>query len=96
MQKSSIKFLLGTRPFCSTRAPGYLASRVLPNTRKGPHGTPHGILRPLVSGKQRLPQSNPAEPETALHREADYLGLTWGTSPFSSTGALGYLASGVA
>jgi hypothetical protein len=43
-----------------TRAPGYLASRVLPNTRKGPHGTPHGILRPLVSGIQRLPQSNGA------------------------------------
>ena len=54
-----------TSPFLSTRAPGYLASRVLPNTRKGPHGTPHGILRPLVSGTQRLPQSNRAEPETA-------------------------------
>jgi hypothetical protein len=44
-----------------TRAPGYLASRVLPNTRKGPHGTPHGTLRPLVSGPQCLPQSNRAE-----------------------------------
>jgi hypothetical protein len=42
-----------------------------PNTRKGPHRIPHGILRPLVSGTQRLPQSNHAEPETALTREAD-------------------------
>jgi hypothetical protein len=64
-----------------TRAPGYLASRVLPNTRKGPHRTPHGILRPLVSGTQRLPQSNCKEPETAVHREAGYPGLIWGTSP---------------
>ena len=70
-----------------TRAPGYLASRVLPNTRKGPHGTPHGILRPLVSGTQRLPQSNRAEPETAVHREAGYPGLIWGTNPFHSTRA---------
>jgi hypothetical protein len=38
-----------------TRAPGYLASRVLPNTRKGPHRIPHEILRPLVSGTQLLP-----------------------------------------
>jgi hypothetical protein len=74
-----------TSPFRSTRAPGYLASRVLPNTRKGPHGTPHGILRPLVSGTQHLPQSNRAEPETAVHREAGYPGLIWGTSPFRST-----------
>ena len=75
----------GTSPFRSTRTPGYLASRVLPNTRKGPHGTPHGILRPLVSGTQRLPQSNRAEPETAVHREAGYPGLIWGTNPFHST-----------
>jgi hypothetical protein len=68
-----------------TRAPGYLASRVLPNTRKGPHGTPHGTLRPLVSGSQCLPQSNRAELETAVHREAGYPGLIWGTSPFRST-----------
>jgi hypothetical protein len=74
-----------TSPFRSTRAPGFLASRVLPNTRKGPHGTPHGILRPLVSGTQRLPQSNRAELETAVHREAVYPGLIWGTSPFPST-----------
>jgi hypothetical protein len=67
-----------------------------PDTRKGPHRTPHRILRPLVSGTQRLPQSNLAEPETALHREADYPGLTWGTSPFCFTRALSYLASGVA
>jgi hypothetical protein len=26
-----------------------------PNTRKGPHRIPHGILRPLVSGTQLLP-----------------------------------------
>jgi hypothetical protein len=56
-----------------------------PDTCKGPHRIPHGILRPLVSGTQRLPQSNRAEPETAVHREADYPGLTWGTSPFHST-----------
>jgi hypothetical protein len=56
-----------------------------PNTPKGPHRIPHGILRPLVSGTQRLPQSNHAEPETAVNREADYPGLTWGTSPFRST-----------
>jgi hypothetical protein len=67
-----------------------------PDTRKGPHRIPHGILRPLVSGTQRLPQSNRAEPETAVHREANYMGLTWGTSPFRSTRAPGYLASGVA
>jgi hypothetical protein len=68
----------------------------LPDTRKGPHRIPHGILRPLVSGTQRWPQSNRAEPETAVHREAEYTGLTWGTSPFRSTRAPGYLASGVA
>jgi hypothetical protein len=79
-----------------TRAPGFLASRVSPNTRKGPHRTPHGILRPLVSGTQRLPQSNHVEPETAVHREEGYLGLIRGTNPFRSTRALGYLASGVA
>jgi hypothetical protein len=65
-----------------------------PDTRKGPHRIPHGILRPLVSGTQPLSQSNRAEPETAVNREADYLGLTWGTSPFHSTLAPGYLASG--
>jgi hypothetical protein len=63
------------------------------NTRKGPHRIPHGILRPLVSGTQPLPQSNLAEPETAVNREADYPGLTWGTSPFRSTRAPRYLAS---
>jgi hypothetical protein len=72
-----------------------LSKRVLPNTRKGAHGTPHGILRPLVSGTQRLPQSNHVEPETAVHREAGYLGLIWGTGPFPSTRAPGYLARGV-
>jgi hypothetical protein len=67
-----------------------------PDTRKGTHRIPHGILSPLVSGTQSLPQSNRAEPETAVNREADYPGLTWGTSPFHSTRALGCLASGVA
>jgi hypothetical protein len=46
----------------------------LPDTHKGPHRIPHGILRPLMSGTQRLPQSNCAEPETVVNREADYLG----------------------
>ena len=59
----------------------------MPNTRKGPHGTPHGTLRPLVSGTQRLPQSNRVELETAVHREAGYPGLIWGTNPFHSTRA---------
>ena len=67
-----------------------------PDTRKGPHRTPHGILRPLVSETQPLPQSNRVEPETAVHREAGYPGLIWGTNPFRSTRAPGYLASGVA
>jgi hypothetical protein len=49
-----------------------------------------------VRGTQPLAQSNRKEPETAVNREADYTGLTWGTSPFRSTRALGYLASGVA
>jgi hypothetical protein len=66
------------------------------DTRKGPHRIPHGIQRPLVSGTQRLPQSNHTEPETVVNREADYPGLTWGTSPFHSTRAPGYLTSGVA
>jgi hypothetical protein len=66
-----------------------------PDTRKGPHRIPHGILRPLVSGTQHLPRSNREEPETALTREADDPDLTWGTSPFCSTQAPGCLASGV-
>jgi hypothetical protein len=44
-----------------------------PDTRKDPHRIPHGILRPLVSGTQRLLQSDCAGPETALTREADNL-----------------------
>jgi hypothetical protein len=36
------------------------------------------------------------EPETAVHREADCPGLTQGKSPFRSTRAPGFLASGVA
>jgi hypothetical protein len=68
----------------------------LPDTRTGPHRIPHRILRPLVSGTQRLPQSNRAEPETTGNREADYPGLTWGTSQFRSNRAPGYFASGVA
>ena len=63
---------------------------------QGPHRTLHGILRLLMSGTQCLPQSNQAEPETAVNREADYSGLTWGTSPFCSTRAPGYLASRLA
>jgi hypothetical protein len=47
-----------------------------PNTRTGPHRILHGILRPLVSGNQRLPQSNRKEPETVGNREAGYPGLT--------------------
>jgi hypothetical protein len=42
-----------------------------PNTRKDPHRIPHRILRPLMSGTQRLLQSNHKGPETALTREAD-------------------------
>jgi hypothetical protein len=41
------------------------------DTRKVPHRIRHGILRPLVSGTQRLLQSNRAGPETALIKEAD-------------------------
>jgi hypothetical protein len=69
-----------------TRAPECLASGV---SHKGPHRIPHRILRPLVGGTQHLPQSNRAESETALTREADDPGLTWGTSPFWSTRAPG-------
>jgi hypothetical protein len=67
--------------------------REAPDTHKGPHRIRHGILKPLVSGTQPLHQSNRAEPETAVNREADYPGLTWGTSPFRSTRAPRYLAS---
>jgi hypothetical protein len=42
-----------------------------PDTRKDSHRIPHRILRPLVSGTQRLLQSNRAGPETALIKEAD-------------------------
>ena len=59
----------------------------LPDTCKGPHRIPHGILRPLVSGTQRRPQSNRVELETAVPREAGYPGLIWGTNPFHSTRA---------
>jgi hypothetical protein len=52
-----------------------------PDTRTGPHRIPHGILRPLVSGTQRLPQSNLAEPETAGNREAGYTGPYLGHKP---------------
>ena len=68
----------------------------LPDTRKGPHRILHGILRPLVSGTQRRPQSNREEPETAVHREAHCPGLTRDKSPFRFTRAAGFLASGVA
>ena len=51
------------------------------DTRKDPHRIRHGILRPLVSGTQRLPQSNRAEPETEVHREAGYPGLIGAQTP---------------
>jgi hypothetical protein len=54
----------------------------MPDTRKGPHRIPHGILRPLVSGTQRRPQFNHEGPETAVHRKADYQSLTLGKSSF--------------
>jgi hypothetical protein len=44
-----------------------------PDIRKDPHRTPHGILKPLVSGTQCLLQSNRTGLETALTREADNL-----------------------
>jgi hypothetical protein len=40
------------------------------DTRKDPHRIRHGILRPLVSGTQRLLQSNLQGPQTALIKEA--------------------------
>jgi hypothetical protein len=42
-----------------------------PDTHKEPHKIPHGTLRPLVSGTQRLLQSNHVAPETALIKKAD-------------------------
>jgi hypothetical protein len=42
-----------------------------PDTCKDPHKVPHRNLRPLVSGTQRLHQSNHAGPESALIKEAD-------------------------
>jgi hypothetical protein len=61
-----------TSPFRSTPAPGFLARRVS-GPRKDPHRIPHEILRPSVSGTQRLLQSNETGPEIALTREADNL-----------------------
>jgi hypothetical protein len=58
--------------FQSTPALGYLGHRVSGHMQ-GPHKTLHGILRPLVSGTQRLLQSNLSGPETALIREAENL-----------------------
>ena len=40
------------------------------DTCKDPHRIGHGILRTLVSGTQRLLQSNRAGPQTALIKEA--------------------------
>jgi hypothetical protein len=56
-----------------TRVPSYWGALPAqsPDTPKDPHRIPHGILRPLVRGTQRLLQSNHAGPETALTREAD-------------------------
>ena len=42
-----------------------------PDTCKDPHKVPHRNLRPLVSGTQRLHQSNHAGPESALIKEAE-------------------------
>ena len=60
-----------------------VACEVMPNTEMGsaespdsckePDRIPHGILRPLVSGTQRLLQTNLTGPETALTKEADNL-----------------------
>ena len=94
MAKGKCKNLTNS-PSAPLEPRAYLPAK-LPDTCKGPHRIPHGILRPLVSGTQRQPQSNRAEPETAGNKEADYPGLTWGTSPFCSTRTPGYLASGVA
>ena len=41
------------------------------DTRKDPHRIHHWIPRPLVSGTQRVLQSNRTGPETALIREAE-------------------------
>ena len=43
------------------------------------------FLYNLTGGDACLADANRAEPETAVNREADYPGLTWGTSPFRST-----------
>jgi hypothetical protein len=58
-------------PFQSTPALEFLARGVFGHLQGPPHRIPHRILRPLVSGTQRLLQSNCAGPETALTREAD-------------------------
>lgn len=44
-----------------------------PDTHKDPHRICHEILRTLLSGTQRLFQSNCSGPETALIKEADNL-----------------------
>jgi hypothetical protein len=44
-----------------------------PDNLKDPNRILHGILRPLVRGKQYLLQSNHPGPETALTSEADNL-----------------------
>jgi hypothetical protein len=41
------------------------------DTSKDPPSIPHGILRTLVSGTQRMLQSNRTGTETALTREED-------------------------
>jgi hypothetical protein len=62
-----------------------------PDTSKNPHRTLHGILRPLVSGTQRLLQSNRVGPETALIREAEnpaWSGSQVPSSPHQHRGSL--------
>jgi hypothetical protein len=72
----------GSSPFQPTTAPGSLAGE-FPGTLKNPHRICHGILRPLLSGTQRLLQSNCMGPETALIKEADNLAWSGAQVPSS-------------
>jgi hypothetical protein len=70
------KFLNRTTMASTLRSRIHKWEGTLPADSPDTHKGPHGILRPLVSGTQRLPQSNRAEPETAGNREAGYPSLT--------------------
>ena len=64
-----------------TRALGYLASEVAQHPQGPTQDSPRD---PKTSGEwntEPLPQSNLADPETAVHREADYPGLTGAQAP---------------